>query len=306
MKRNSLIFLIITVLFVGCNNPFKKKKDKVGTITPPSCQEASSCPVDSGGIPPSNDPFPEPIQDPDPMANSFEVIESFPAQDENAFHVDDYLHFYLNKDLDADQVANFRYSGTNLDLVQLRDEGDKPIEIQISALGNILHIRTNNSLDPNTRYSLTLSSELTSYDGYTLDGDYYLSFITDSELGMFPGSDILFSWGREPNPYRDRFGNPTGETFLYEEENYNLYELGLDLFSKAHLEKKDRDYYRTHRFTNGENGYTIDVDLNRYFYQLNMNLIKGRRYFMALEVCRNNYRECSEKSDEIWIDIALE
>lgn len=293
-----LIFLALTS-FSSCKEKVKKRKGEITNSTPPSCQQTQSCGGQSS--PPSEDTDvlkPNPEQ---PTTN-FLVVDSNPKDGENTIHVDDQFVITFNQNIDPSFFGNnFSFSSTKLDIVQMTDESNTFVQITVDATGDKLIIRPNYSLIPSTRYDLKISTELTSNNGLTLDAPFYLTFYTDSEMGIRPGTEIEFSWGRVPNP------DGQGGSYYYEEEgygvaglgNYNLH-YGLKSFPRG-MRESQRLYQHTHSFNSDAKTFYTDYDLQRYYYSTELDLLKDRTYYFALDVCSQSY--CTEKSDEISIDI---
>ncbi len=225
--------------------------------------------------------------DPPPVDQDFEVVSNYPVDLENNFHVDDTIEIQFNRDVDKSNIII--NSGNALDIISLRDGEDNHIHIDISWSGRSLFIKSRHSLVPNQQYNLAISNEIQDSNGEYLNGNFYLTFYTEGDP-VNPGTDIEVSW------------DYVEENFL---NNHTNYTLGYDVKSRFNEDGiVVRDYDHKHNFTAYDPEFYYDSDLDRNFYTLELNLLKGAEYFFALKVCNEIQTNlCSEYSNEVATDI---
>lgn len=291
-KLSSLVLLLCIILTSSCKT---KKSDNNSNGSGNDNNDDSICQVLNGSSqcggddqdpvdPPPTDDDQDPA-DPPPVTNSFEVIDSRPEDLVSDFHVDDQIEIAFNKLPDTENLTI--NSGTALDIISLKDENDQTVLIDLNWSGHVLFIKSRHSLIPNHEYNLTISNELRDTDGEYLNGNFYLKFYTEGEP-MNPGTSIEISFNYDQSN---------------EDNNYNQYVLGFDpksRFNQNGIMVRDYDH-KTH-FNTLDTNFYYDMDLNKNFYNTQLNLLSGTRYHFALKVCHEVDTDyCSVYSNEIAI-----
>lgn len=287
------ITLLLGIIFLNTGCFSKKSKDQDNQQNDDSICEVLNGSTQCGTEGQNDDPQPtDPGNDDgnqdtpvdDPITNeNFEVTNSYPADLESEFHVDDTITITFSQNVDTSNITI--NSGTNLDIISLKDENDQNVYIDISWNNNILYLKPRHSLIPNHEYNLTILNELRDTRGEYLYGNYYLRLYTEGEP-LNPGTNIELSWDYSQQN---------------DDNGYNQYTLGFDV--KSRFDDNGgivRDYDHKENFDVYHPNFYHDMDLNRNFYNTNLNLLKSTEYYFSLKVCHEYQTHiCSEYSNEV-------